>query len=635
MSFWQHLTMSYDQNAEEMKKTYPLSTTSISNNSEWIAVVVINGEGEFQSAYKIEAANKNKKKGEPDDIITINIPVREKSASRTSDAKKEPHPVFEQYKYLDPNGERFDRYLEELKAFASSSFATQQVKAIFIYIQKKTIEKDLHDLRAKPDTFVIFKVQIPGNPQAKVWKNTEFYDAWHRYYLSTITSNGIDQISGSVQPLAISHPKKISNASANSKLISSNDAQNFTFRGRFKNSEQAVNVGYESSQKAHQFLRYLVNDRGYTCDEQVILSYTIGSKLADWWPRPLDNTYDIYSYIQDHIQKTEMDKLIALSAETGRDYAVKLRMALHSLKYFKNELEQHAQSAVIALDAPTNGRMAVTFYHELECREYLTRIADWHDECKWHSRYFQQKDDKITRYSYIGAPSVDRIIEAVHGKPRSYADESYMKVKKGAREQLLRCIFDGAPLPANYISSAVRRASNPQAVTKGGKFDRDGFDQVVSTACALVRKDFKQSKKEDFKLSIEHERTDRDYLFGRLLGAADKLEEHALYRDARERTVTAAIRYMQAFSQRPFRTWHTIHDSLVPYIQKVKGDFAFQEIEKIKNLFIPGDFEKDTQLNGSYLIGYYHERAFIDSRISDAATKKTQALETTTENSDE
>jgi len=135
-------------------------------------------------------------------------------------------------------------------------------------------------------------------------------------------------------------------------------------------------------------------------------------------------------------------------------------------------------------------------------------------------------------------------------------------------------------------------------------------------------------------LSIEHERTDRDYLFGRLLGAADKLEEHALYRDAKERTVTAAIRYMQAFSQRPFRTWHTIHSCLVPYIQKVKGDFAFREIEKIKNLFIPGDFEKDSQLNGSYLIGYYHERAFIDSLIS-PNPKKQQALENTTENSDE
>ena len=634
MSFWQHLTTSYDQNAELMKKTYPLSTTSISNNSEWIAVVVINGEGEFQSVYEIEAAKKNKKKGEPDDAITINIPVREKSASRTRDAKKEPHPVFEQYQYLVANGEQFDRYLEELEAFASSSFATQQVKAIFTYIQKKTIEKDLHDLRVKPKTFILFEIQIPGNPQAKVWENPEFYDAWHQYYITTIKDVGLDQISGSVQPIATSHPKKISSASANSKLISSNDAQNFTFRGRFENSEQAVNVGYESSQKAHQFLRYLVNNRGYTCGEQVIFSYTIGPTVADL-PRPLDNTYDIYSYMQNQTPKTEMDKLIALSAETGHDYAVKLRMALQSFKYFKKELEQHARSAVIALDAPTNGRMAATFYRELECREYLTRIADWHDECKWHSVYFQQKDDKIARYSYIGAPSVDRIIEAVHGKPRSYADESYMKVKKGVREQLLRCIFDGAPLPANYISSAVRRASNPLAITKNGKFDRDGFDLVVSTACALVRKDFKQRKKEDFKLSIEHERTDRDYLFGRLLGAADKLEEHALYRDSKERTVTAAIRYMQAFSQRPFRTWHTIHNCLVPYIQKVKGNFAFQEIEKIKSMFIPGDFENDTQLNGSYLIGYYHERAFIDSLISEAIAKKQQALQNTTENSDE
>jgi hypothetical protein len=40
------------------------------------------------------------------------------------------------------------------------------------------------------------------------------------------------------------------------------------------------------------------------------------------------------------------------------------------------------------------------------------------------------------------------------------------------------------------------------------------------------------------------------------------------------------------------------------------------------NQFVTGDYEKDTPLNGSYLIGYYHERAYIDSLVEAAKNKK-------------
>jgi CRISPR-associated protein Csd1 len=150
-------------------------------------------------------------------------------------------------------------------------------------------------------------------------------------------------------------------------------------------------------------------------------------------------------------------------------------------------------------------------------------------------------------------------------------------------------------------------------ITISGKFDRNAFEQVVSTACALIRKDYLQRDKEDYKLSIELDRTDRDYLYGRLLGAADKLEEYALYKKKNDRVVTAAIRHMQVFAQRPFRTWQTIHGCLNPYIQTVKGSFAFSEIEVIMDKFESGEYEKDMPLNGSYLIGFYHERAYINS----------------------
>lgn len=616
MGLWQNLADSYDNNVDAFRLTYPLSTTSISNNGDLIVVITIDGKGEFIKADKIEKARKDKTGNDVVPSVQICIPVTEKSMGRSSGPA--PHSVFDQYEYLKGDGKKYDAYIDQLNNFAKNPFATEQVKAIYQYVEKRTIASNLSGMDLKEKTNIVFQVEITGNPQTKVWEDEAFFSAWHQYYLAEMKSaRSLDYITGTVQPTATSHPKKISNASANSKLVSDNDKKNFTFRGKFSESSEAVSIGYETTQKAHQFLRYLINDRGYFCGEQVILSFTIGS-MEKLLPPPIEDK-SIWDSLQESTPKTATDMQIALRADTGFDYAEALKLSLAGFGYGR-ALEQHAKTAVIALDAATTGRLSITFYRELDRAEYLENIVNWHNGCKWNQR-FLDKDHEIY-VPYIGAPSLDKIIEAVYGKPRGRNDESYTKIKKAARERLLRCIFDGALLPADYVTAAVRRASNPLGITKNGKFDRSGFEHILSTACALVRKHYQQDKKEDYKLSIELDRTDRDYLYGRLLGAADKLEEYALYKKDNSRVVTAAIRHMQAFVQRPFRTWQTIHGCLNPYIQAVKGGYAFNEVQAVNQLFRPGDYEKDTPLNGSYLIGYYHERAHIDCLVKAARTKK-------------
>ncbi|HPN31770.1 MAG TPA: type I-C CRISPR-associated protein Cas8c/Csd1 [bacterium] len=619
MGFWQNLADSYDKNAEALKSKYPLSSTTISNNSDMIVVIIIDGNGKF-SVEKIEKAKKNSYGNEIVPVQHICIPVTEKSMGRASGIA--PHPVFDQYEYLKGSGKKFDAYLLELEKFAKSEFATSQVKAIYEYVKQKTVENDLNDIKPKDKTNIIFKVEISGNPQTKLWEDENFFEAWNNYYFKQKEQiKSLDYITGDEKPTADFHPKKIVNSSANAKLISDNDKTNFTFRGKFENSSQAFSIGYESSQKAHQFLRFLINDRGgYPCGEQVILSFAISSTDDKLMQPPItDNSVWSFLQEQEFTKQTDSERQINLNAETGIDYAEALRKSLAGFGY-SNTLTKHSKTAVIVLDAATTGRLAITFYRELNRNEYIENIADWHSACKWNQQYWNYKDKQYI--SYTGAPSIDRIIEAVYGKPRGSEDKNYIKIKKKARERLIRCIFDKAILPKDFVAAAVRRASNPLAVTINGKFDRKIFNQIVSTACALVRKENLQNiKKEVDKLSIEKDRNDRDYLYGRLLGAADKLEEYALYKKNNDRIVTAAIRHMQALAQRPFSAWQTIHSCLNPYIQKVKDSFAFNEIQDVKQLFKAGDYENNTPLNGSYLIGYYHERAYIDQLISDARTK--------------
>jgi CRISPR-associated protein Csd1 len=640
MGIWQNLAESYSQKAEALKSTYPLSTTSISNKADYIAVIVIDGKGNFCSSHKIEKKSNATNKSPENPPVNITIPVTEESLGRSSGIS--PHPVFDQYEYLKGRGKKFDGYtnkkgervegyFEKLKAFAESKFATEQVKAIYQYVSKRTIASDLSEINPKDKTNIVFQVEIPGFSQKKVWEDEAFFDGWHQYYLAIKgekkETQSLDYITGTVQSIATSHPKKISNASANSKLVSDNDDKNYTFRGKFNKSSEALSVGYETTQKAHQFLRYLINDRGYYCGEQVILSFTICS-TENTLPPPLHDTMRIWDILQESQTKTKSDTQIALRAETGFDYAEALKKSLAGFGYGK-ALEQHAKTAVIALDAATTGRLSITFYRELDQTEYLEKIAAWHHGCKWNQKLWDKENEKYV--PYIGAPSVDKIIAVVYGKPRGGKDESYTKIKKSARERLLRCIFDGASLPTDYVVSAVRRASNPLGIIKDDKFDRNGFEQISSTACALIRKYYQQRSEEDYKLSIENDRKDRDYLYGRLLGAADKLEEYALFKKEKGRIVTAAIRHMQTFAQRPFRTWQTIHSCLNPYIQTVKGGFAFNEIQVVMNQFAVEDYETDTPLNGSYLIGYYHERAYIDTLVENAGNKSQSTDSTETE----
>lgn len=62
MGFWQHLVDSYEKNADVLKKDYPLSSTTISNNSDKIAIAVINGEGRFLDCDVIPKTSKPTKK---------------------------------------------------------------------------------------------------------------------------------------------------------------------------------------------------------------------------------------------------------------------------------------------------------------------------------------------------------------------------------------------------------------------------------------------------------------------------------------------------------------------------------------------------------------------------------------------
>ena len=121
-------------------------------------------------------------------------------------------------------------------------------------------------------------------------------------------------------------------------------------------------------------------------------------------------------------------------------------------------------------------------------------------------------------------------------------------------------------------------------------------------------------------MELEKERTDRDYLFGRLLAVADKLEGTALYKADKQNTrTTNAIKLMSAFQVKPYSTWGQLYTQLIPYRNQLYGAGYYQSlIDEIMVLFKRGDFENNAPLSPLYLLGYSAQnRAFLKKDKND------------------
>lgn len=120
-------------------------------------------------------------------------------------------------------------------------------------------------------------------------------------------------------------------------------------------------------------------------------------------------------------------------------------------------------------------------------------------------------------------------------------------------------------------------------------------------------------------MSLDRSNTSRDYLYGRLLAIAERIEEVALLAAHVERPTTAN-RLMQRFSDRPYSTWPTIYKQLDPYMRQLKTSRPgfltnmMKEVDEIMNLFDANEFKLKNSLSGEFLLGFHAERLFLRSK---------------------
>lgn len=594
------------------------------------------------------------------------VPCTERSVSRAG-ISPVPHPLCDKLQYLAADyrvhggevtkgfqkeeGQPHRDYREQLEAWAMA-VPHPQLQAIAAYVRAGTMTADLIRARILPtdadgrllkkaspedkkdfplwavmpagqppeNAFVRWRVDVPGRADGGAWEDTSLVEAWGAYVRQQADTAMLCMVTGRDKvPVARLHPAKIRHAADKAKLISANDGSGFTFRGRFTDTDglQACSVGDDVTQKAHSALRWLVGRQAYRKGGQAYVAWAVSGAPV---PPPLESTP--LPGVAQSLWEDEPDPAVgapALAApEHGRDagqsFALKLRRVMRG---YAANLEPTEDIMVMGIDSATPGRMSIIFYRELAGSEFLARLEDWHLALAWPQRMTLEpeggKKGKPRVVWTVCAPSPSRIAEAAYGRR---LDD---KLRNATAERLLACIVDGRELPRDLVESCVRRAAN-----RPGQ-EHWEWEQTLGVACALYKGYWARYPRADarrtYSMTLDPQRSTRDYLYGRLLAVAEHLEGVALWLAGEKRPATAA-RLMQRFADRPYSTWRTIELSLVPYTQRLQarrpGTLQFLKtlMGTICEQFDPEEFTSDARLSGEFLLGYH-------CQLQDLRTKHT------------
>ncbi|MBR3269164.1 MAG: type I-C CRISPR-associated protein Cas8c/Csd1 [Oscillospiraceae bacterium] len=541
------------------------------------------------------------------------IPVSAVSGKRTG-KNPPPHPFADKLFYLagdigrtteDTKYEQFfAAYIEQLKAWNDSQYSHPAVATVYTYLSKRTLLTDLinwHvvELKEKQEdnkkTFsqvVRFYIQYSDyNAESRTWLDSTMYDCYIEYALSQQAEAHIDLCYSTGKQMPImkntEHAKNIVSLCANAKIISANDTDGFTYRGRFANSAEALSVSYDFSQKMHNALRWLVKRQSIQFGNTFTLVV---------WTSSLSDTPNItdaaFSLDDERFEET-------ISPDTEPLYRDFLRKHIWGTKSF----EIASKVMIMGMDATTSktGRLSIVLYEELEHSRLLEQL------CKWHEETSALRYDSKHKVSRLNSFAVRDIINCAYGLENSKGyPEAKPEVIKDNVLRILPCIIQGRKLPADIMQNLVKKASNPLAYDKC-------FRTVMETACGMIRKFNIDRKKGVISMAYDPNETDRSYLYGCLLAIADAAENAAYDEADSGKRVTNAKRYWNMFAKRPNATWAVIEKQIRVYMIKLGAKSIRYEkmLNEIMSKFKLSDFSDNSPLSPAYLLGYHHFNAEI------------------------
>lgn len=625
--------------AEGDKRNYvpllPVAHTTQLVNIE----VELDQNGDFQDARLLAK----------DEQTTI-IPCTEESSARTSGVV--PHPLVDKLQYIAADYPAYggtkksgwNLYHTQLQDWCSSPYADAKVCAVLRFLEKGCLvaslvkkhilfldengkmpakwtgnkdekPKILETLASADQTESFVRFRVGGIDLAQ---DEAVRESFIHYY--EMKQQRVDYCTVQGKQMAVStlSPYKIRNPGDRAKLISSNDSTNYTYRGRFVTAEQALSIGYETTQKAHSALRWLISKQGCSNGDQTVVVWgTKGEPIPDITADSMDLGDDFAAAFAQLGQPQ-------LPPATESEYAERFNKAIQG---YGKALDEKANTVVMILDSATQGRLSIRYYRELAGSELMKNITDWHRNFAWKLNYRSAPESaepgqkpKWKRVSFWGAPSPADIAKAAYGEK---ADK---KIIQQTVERLVPCITEGKYLPRDLMLSAVHRA------TAGIGLEPWEYQKTCGIACALICGYYHRNKKENFVMTdgkyVDETIDDRSYLFGRILACAEQIERRVQSQTGETRP-TNAERLRLVFVQRPAKTTALLQQKLTPYLNRMRAngvsrDKRYSTLQELVGRLGAENYT-NKPLNELYLLGYACQ--MMDFREENAAYNKNTAEE--------
>ena len=612
---------SWVDNAQKSIATLlPIYHNSMRSNGKNIISVQLDKTGQLMKATFL------------DDGETIIFPVTSNSVAR-SGKNPPPHPLVDKLSYFvaENNQGQYEAYHNQLENWREAC-QNNQVKEYLTLIQQFILRPDFLDLiyqslyremlkreglkvtyidtTEKEKTvdlssyFLDFRIdQFIGQQNVSV---TNFI-ALHQAYITYVESNQEDKIicniSGKKEVLATKHRGLLGNA----KLISvSNNSE--TYKGRFKERDDVFTVGNQTSEKIHLMAKFLLeNDNTHTwlgAGQHLINWFsddpTNQSQLKLTEPQEMENHFDDdweISFDEDEPENRQKFTVGKTNRVIGGSF-------IHGTKQFSDTSTYY----VAILNKTNDGRIALKYFRHLQVSELLKSLEKWQSQYTWEVR----KKDGIY---FQKTPSFNDIILAAYGVDRDrYLELDNDSFRSDQYQQLVTALIDGNPMPSTIVKKLETNIKQRQKYPKH-------WSQVQQISLAILHKQYGR----EFKPMLDHENTNRSYLFGRLLAIFELMESKKYEienpnKDKKESNrITNAERYWNAYTSQPAKLMMNLTNKIKPYEEAVRLNAygIFHKLDKeraeIVQLLSPLMAKKDINdpLDYQFIFGYYAEKQFF------------------------
>lgn len=547
------------------------------------------------------------------------VPSTPQAESRSSDIT--PFPLADSLKYLmgkEKNG-NLDSYLAQLDTWCAEPHAPQCLRVLLAYLQKKTLYVDLsavvwlkleYDKGDTPgkgkdaDKTACFSVECPGE-ENRLWMREDVKQSWRMHFAASLgNETALCYVTGKQLPPIKKHPY----LQVTSRLISSKDeAFPFQYKGRFTEDGSAATISVEASTKMHRALRWLLEHQSF---RRYGISFVGWNTIAPILkPALIDEEEEAGKAVPDTLQG-----YIEALFDSVQGNSARFERAIDPDNTSEEVRKRQEEIVLLGLQSATKGRVSVNYVQEMPGNVFVQHVQRWNEGCRW--QMMQSKALPAERPA-----TWHEICEAVMGADTLQLAKRDFKAEKAANKymrevqlRLLHCVVEAQPIPEQMVSAAFNRAVQPLSFTDSkGHWSNWQWQSCVSTACAMIRKHYlDQMPARILSPVLDTACTDRDYLYGRLLALAHRIEQAAVQRTSRkieQNIKTNAVRMMRYFVQQPRMAWMQLYAHLLPYLRALGKDGYSAQYYKhllgqVESLFAPVDIDSGKPLSYLFLVGF-------------------------------